>query len=367
MLKQFVLFFTVILFTHPVWSQAVSARVQFNKNASSISGIIPAGSEGDYVSASFIPATAERPARYMVKVRVTKIPAGQESKVRPGQDVWVYHSAQDNALGFKDLRGQMISNVENTLFKGTAILPVTNINSKDKKTTVNSSRATPPAPASPSAPPAAAPSVVPPKARETVDPNLARSTDRRKTEADFCPTGRCVSGKAEEIEEIQEITKQINKQYTGSAQAAWANDPVISGYSKNSRVLNMIKEAKNRSYKRSTGKCYRYVKTAALRADIVDYRPPGAKAIDGIQDLKTQGWTNLMDSPKYKNLIKDPDDAPKGAILVYRNTRNSRHPGHIEIKTDNGDKGGYVSDFYRDTDTSLVNRELVGVMIKENL
>lgn len=363
LLKLFMLTLSFILLGQPVFAQSVTARVEFSKNASSMNGMVPQGSEGEYLSSTLLAATPQRPAVHAIKVRLTKISPQQGTRVRAGDEVWVYHT--DSALTFKDLRGRPLENVENTLFKSKVTQPVIGA-----VRPLAATPAPPPPPPPTKKPTAAVAAVAAPnsvRAAPGVDPNLAMpDRSKRETEANFCPSGRCVSGNVVEEPAITEVEK-INKALARHSSNPWSAFPGVSQYSENPKVVKMIRIANSRSNKRSVRMCYRYVKQAMMSVDALDQYPTGRKAIDGIKDLKAEGWSNMMDNPKYKGLIKGPDDAPKGTILVYRDTNNKSRPGHIEIKTDHGEKGGYVSDFFRGTDTNLRARELVGVMIKENL
>lgn len=115
-------------------------------------------------------------------------------------------------------------------------------------------------------------------------------------------------------------------------------------YSEGKQIKNSINYAMRNKYKHSQKYCYRGVKRALLAGGIVKKYPPGGHAKQAVRDLKAQGLINMLDNPAYKKLIKSPDDAPKGAIIVYAN--NTKESGDIQIKTDWGSSGGYVSDFY---------------------
>ena len=380
MSKQFVLIFSLIMLMHPgAWAQTTSARVKFNKEASTVAGIIPDGAEADYVSASTVAATAERPARNMVKVSIRKLPPGAKTNLRVGDEVWVFHGP--DVMSFRTSSGQEITDVENTLFKGRATAPV---GGKAVKPLLPP---TPPAKAIQAQPPLPAPTTARKEttpsdsgrvSATTVDPNLARSTDKKKTEADVCITGRCLAANAskqtaeekEALTELDSVAKKINLQHLSKAQAAWESDPAIRSYSHSPKTQAMIDFAMKRKHKTTTRYCWRYVKNAAEATSMIDPRPPTRYAKSGVTDLKAQGWTNLMENPKYKSLILSEEDAPKGAILIYKHSTSRGHPGHAEIKTGRDPKGkyedGYVSDFYRPLNSSLKQRTLIGVMIKEN-
>jgi hypothetical protein len=163
-----------------------------------------------------------------------------------------------------------------------------------------------------------------------------------------------------------------------SGESGWKQFPEIAAYSNSPQVTKMISWTENHHFRSSQGQCYRYVKEAlcgakrprcqsgslvdgylsgnpvfADRASNVPHRKRvGASAI---KTLEAQGFKNLLTDPATKDLIKNPASAPKGAILIYTGGNNG---GHIEIKTGEGTKGSYISDF--SAPDSVLQNELAG-------
>lgn len=146
-------------------------------------------------------------------------------------------------------------------------------------------------------------------------------------------------------------------------------------------------------------KCYRYVKEALFKASVTNPKLSGGYAKDASAELEKQHFVNLLDPSQLKGtylenknlsqLITNPNLAPKRAILVYEPTDPDRKvrrcktnsetkrkrcywdqdAGHIEIKTAESGKGGFVSDYFSEksrTGDSMVNkdRKLVGIYYK---
>lgn len=166
----------------------------------------------------------------------------------------------------------------------------------------------------------------------------------------------------------------------------------FASYSKDKQTLQMIEFAKKnkrdpKEYKKSKFKwCYRYVKNALLNAGLTSKRLEGVLARNAGDKLKAEGFTNIMEDPHLVGKITNPSQAPKGAILVYEPNPITRlvrsadetskrdivspDAGHIEIKTDDVGKGGFVSDYYSErarTGSGLVSddRKLVGIYVKK--
>lgn len=163
-------------------------------------------------------------------------------------------------------------------------------------------------------------------------------------------------------------------------------------YSKGKQTERMIEYAKKnkrnpKEYKNSKFKwCYRYVKNALLHAKLTNKRLDGVLARNAGDKLKAEGFINIMENPQLKGKISNPSQAPKGAILVYepnpitravisadsKTKRDILSPdaGHIEIKTEDVGKGGFVSDYYSErarTNKDLVSddRKLIGIYVKK--
>jgi hypothetical protein len=105
--------------------------------------------------------------------------------------------------------------------------------------------------------------------------------------------------------------------------------------------------ADERANAHSRSACWRYVKLALLASGAVTSYPKTAMA--------KQAGDELVRSYGFKRLpVRDPYQAPLGAVLVYGARRAA---GHVEIRT----KTGFVSDFRAKTPSP---RPLIGVYAK---
>ena len=122
--------------------------------------------------------------------------------------------------------------------------------------------------------------------------------------------------------------------------------PKADGVRYDSRMIHAAQIAEERARHHSIRSCWRYVKEALLKANVVDTYPqtPLAKQA-GDELIKTHGFRRLS--------ISDPFKAPIGAVLVY----GGRGAGHVEIRT----KDGFVSDFESRTPSK---RPLLGIFVK---
>lgn len=169
-------------------------------------------------------------------------------------------------------------------------------------------------------------------------------------------------------------------------------DEKIKAYSESDAVKNTIEYGLKHKKRSSIGKCHRSVKNAlACTESAAKPGPgnclnkawyPGVPAQGAKDSLKKLGFANLLDIEPYKSTIgNSPSKAPKGSVLVYSSgipcydkSLNKTHPdcGHVEIKTNDAGKPGYVSDYYSPdaiNETAGARRygtryKLVGVMIK---
>lgn len=152
----------------------------------------------------------------------------------------------------------------------------------------------------------------------------------------------------------------------------WKQFPDIYKYSSSNEVKKSINYALHPPgglSARSTGYCYASVKNALFKGGkLTKHRLVGDPVFpeirskarkrfgqNAIKNLVDQGFINLMEDPRTKALIKDPASAPKGAVLIYKGGHKG---GHIEIKTDFGARGSYVSDFKNSH--SVLGNELAG-------
>ncbi|MEK2687936.1 hypothetical protein [Bdellovibrio sp. GT3] len=314
---------------------------EFTKASRNILSTVPTGSKAEVVTTTRM----NSPGSYAVQVRITKLGKGK-SKTKVGDVVWVYYNKKNPWLKFRDGEDMELQNPENALAE-------------------SSRKSGDPQPSPPS------------NEDKSVDPNEAMP-DSAKTEAGMggnCKlNGTCGSSetnrndlqniatkalddaakkKPKENSEIAAATKSKKtnfdlykkRKYT-MTEHEWKNFPTVTNYSNSSKVAKTIKAGVRNKEPHSTGWCYSYVKTALQSGGLVKSRPPGGFAKNAVRDLKAQGFVNLMDEP-YKGIIKSPDDAPKGAVLVYE-TSDKRQAGDVQIKTEWGTNGGYVSDFLSD-------------------
>jgi hypothetical protein len=113
------------------------------------------------------------------------------------------------------------------------------------------------------------------------------------------------------------------------------------------RMVRAASIAQERARAHSKSRCWHYVKDALLASGAVHSRPTTVYA--------KQAGDELVRSYGFKRLpIRDPYQAPVGAVLVYGARRAA---GHVEIRT----KSGFVSDFRSRTPSK---RRLIGVYAK---
>lgn len=321
------------------------ADLDFRKNAKNIQFVIPEGSEGTVLESRKLSRTGS----YGIKIRITKVNTDTPSQNSPkvGDETWVYFAQKDPWLTFKDKDGAEVQDPELALTAQAAQASV-GLHASGIEETPH----------------------LPTKEEILREQKSPSSTNifGSDTEGETCTDCfSSISPLSKKNFWILDRTREGLEAGSNSGPEVWDVFPAVRQYSLSPEVQKSIKYAQRNRERRSKKLCYRYVKRAILGGDLVDDYLPGAKARYGVADLKRRGFINMMEDLRYKYLIKKPEDAPKGAILIYRNTKDRQHAGHIEIKTDWGSKGGYVSDFYRSTNTSLYNRELIGVMIKEKL
>ncbi len=113
-----------------------------------------------------------------------------------------------------------------------------------------------------------------------------------------------------------------------------------------SRMIRAAEIAQNRARAHSTRRCWSYVKTALVQADVIGTRPVTGYAKQAAQEL-------AEDFGFKKTNIIDPFKAPVGSVLVY----GGKGAGHVEIRTSEG----FVSDFKSITPSP---RPLIGVFVK---
>jgi hypothetical protein len=122
--------------------------------------------------------------------------------------------------------------------------------------------------------------------------------------------------------------------------------PQSSNLRYDKRMMEAAEIAANRAASSSTQNCWRYVKTALLRAQIIDSYPKTRLAKEAGVELQTQfGFRKLN--------VSDPYKAPPGSVIVY----GGSGAGHVELRS----KEGFVSDF---VSAKPSPRPLIGVYVK---
>ncbi len=122
--------------------------------------------------------------------------------------------------------------------------------------------------------------------------------------------------------------------------------PQSSNFRYDKRMMEAAEIAAQRAEGSSQASCWRYVKTALLRAQIIDTYPKTRYAKEAGVELQTDfGFRKLA--------VSDPYKAPPGAVLVY----GGPGAGHVELRS----KEGFVSDF---VSAKPSPRPLLGVYVK---
>ena len=122
--------------------------------------------------------------------------------------------------------------------------------------------------------------------------------------------------------------------------------PQSSSFRYDRRMMEAAEIAANRAGSSSSQSCWRYVKTALLRAQIIDSYPKTRFAKEAGVELQSQfGFRKLN--------VSDPYKAPPGSVLVY----GGAGAGHVELRS----KEGFVSDF---VSAKPSPRPLIGVYVK---
>ena len=143
-------------------------------------------------------------------------------------------------------------------------------------------------------------------------------------------------------EDLQQSTKRfVYKDASGRVTAVkiirhyWTK-PIVHPFAKidprlDPKLAQAATLAQERAHAESTAACWHYVKHALFSAGVISSYPKTACA--------AEAGDELMRSYGFKRLpIRDPYQAPIGAVLVYGN----RDHGHVEIRT----KTGFVSDYH---------------------
>lgn len=112
------------------------------------------------------------------------------------------------------------------------------------------------------------------------------------------------------------------------------------------RLIEAARIAERRARARSIRRCWRFVKQALLKAEVVESYPRTVYA-------RQAGTELTRDFGFHKIDVTDPHQAPVGAVLVY----GGRGAGHVEIRTETG----FVSDHASNNPS---RRPLTGVYVK---
>jgi hypothetical protein len=212
-----------------------------------------------------------------------------------------------------------------------------------------------------------------------------------KTEAGLsCPSGDCNDAKNQPnpVEALRNISLTIEEEasqppeITSSDNTTVKNDGPLSGkiqaYSNGPEIQKMIAWARaNNNIGRNRkgefdGYCYRHVKEALATKTRAGVGPgnnlvpswyASGNAITGGKDLKARGFVNLLDQEPYKKDMQNPQNIPKGAILIYSTVNHGY--GHAEVKLDNDDY--FFGITTKSPKLNNKNYKLLGVWIKDNV
>ncbi len=117
-------------------------------------------------------------------------------------------------------------------------------------------------------------------------------------------------------------------------------------YQYDHRMVRASQIATSRAHPKQTGHCWKYVKNALVDAAVIPTRPKSPWAKEAGDELCDKyGFTKLP--------VRDPYDAPVGAVVVY----GGADAGHVELRSESG----FVSDFISRTPYP---RPLFGVYVK---
>lgn len=243
-------------------------------------------------------------------------------------------------------------------------------------------------------------------------PTCAAAGSGVTNSGDIARVTSALTDEANTVDDSEEGAVEDTAPASGLARAAPPRTPFagplgeqIERYSASNEVNRMISWAMANKA-RSRGLCYRLVKEAMANQcgpsmgrryscrsplpsggrgpgnNLVPNWFPDERALSAKETLKDYGFVNIMDTEPYKTqLANSPSLAPKGAVLIYssgmtcgsRRSRRattdlSRDCGHIEIKTDEPGRPGYVSDYYSNNPIteglSGPRYHLVAVMVK---
>ena len=156
------------------------------------------------------------------------------------------------------------------------------------------------------------------------------------------------------IEHNQSLLEQAIKQYGESDEVRRMNAKLEQNFK-----VHYDKYRTNIGSKRkqaSVGRCLMYAKLALISGGFFSQYPSEFHAKDFGSHLTGAGFTNLMDTPGYKDIT--PETSPVGAVIVYEGGPS----GHIEMKMPDG---GYGSDHWNDVPIKdYLNRTPIGIYVK---
>ena len=138
-----------------------------------------------------------------------------------------------------------------------------------------------------------------------------------------------------------------SKAHTLSPEQQKIFGPKSDGIRYDARMIRAAEIARQRAEPHMTWYCWRYVKNALIASGVISSRPnsPWAK-MAGEELCSKYGFVKLPH-------VKNPLDAPVGAVLVY----GGADAGHVEIRTESG----FASDF---TSPTPYPRPFLGAFVK---
>jgi hypothetical protein len=240
---------------------------------------------------------------------------------------------------------------------------------------------------------------------DDADPSLFQTTDNftdakpTTTTAKHCRHGNFTQVASDNHQDIKNLNQHLRAPAVEKSpqNARPVDGDVLSNYRNNkalqAKVDTMVNYVEEHALVHSSGSCYHYVKEALLLGQdqcaandsprwpkrgstcggdpesLVHSWPSGGVAHKGVEALEQKPFNmvNLLNYPQYKNMATNPNEIPKGAVVVYSNGLSD---GHIEIKASEN-SSHYYSDFDDTTDflNGPYNRaqahpyRIIGVMI----
>ncbi len=184
-------------------------------------------------------------------------------------------------------------------------------------------------------------------------------------EAAICD-GKCADNRASQLTQLVEAaTSALGPMLQSSeppAPAPTAKRASVD-YSSRPEVKKMIDYALRHRNPQGKKLGLPFVKDALQVSGMTEGKLKSNKTSELAGELTDHGFTNLLNQPGSAKLKTNPNLAPKGAIMIY----GSRGQGsHVEIKTGNKGKGGYVSYKYQEAADApdAPGSQLLGVYIQ---